>query len=382
MNRRDFLNRSALLAGASLLPRTGWAAEANTAASAAANLPSWFTLLHNVDHLEPAPGGIGWRLNRVPAGLWPKLNRPARERAYSPAGSEVRFNLRGAEARLSLRFVDDRSAKARGWPVLAEIRQGDFLLECVPLQDNWADLVIRRPGNLAKLAAAGPRGQRGFDPELVRVALPYMPLVEVQGLVGDVTPARREQLPARTCLAYGSSITHGAYALRAGETYPAVMARALGVDHYNLGFSAGAHLEPEMADWIAERRDWDFATLELGVNLITPLSTADFRTRAEVFLRKIVTAHPDKWIFVIDVITAGPDFEANPKRAEFRTVIRDAVRALNRPKVRHLDGRELLQRPAGLAKDLLHPSAEGFAEIGARLAATIQEAMGPELPAV
>lgn len=382
MNRRDFLNRYALLAGASLLPSTGWAAEPGAAASSVQNLPDWFTLLHNVDHLEPAPGGTGWRLNRVPAGLWPKLNRPARERAYSPAGSEVRFNLRGSEARLSLRFVEDRSAKAKGWPVLAEIRQGDFLLECVPLQDNWADLVIRRPGNLAKLAAAGPRGQRGFDPELVRVALPYMPVVEVKGLVGDVTPARREQLPGRSCLAYGSSITHGAYALRAGETYPACVARALGVDHYNLGFSAGAYLEPEMADWIAQRTDWDFATLELGVNLITPLSTAEFRSRVEVFLRKIVTAHPDQWIFVIDVFTAGPDFEANPKRAEFRAIVREAVRIINRPKVRYLDGREMFRRTTGLSRDLLHPSAEGFAEIGERLATAIRDLMGAELPAL
>lgn len=56
-------------------------------------------------------------------------------------------------------------------------------------------------------------------------------------------------------LAYGSSITNGALAVRPGDLYPARVARTLGVDHFNLGFGGGARLEPEMADWIAGRND-------------------------------------------------------------------------------------------------------------------------------
>lgn len=382
MNRREFL-RGAVAAGAGvgLLRPPGRAAPASTAPAPldpARIFPD--VALHNIDHLEASPSGEGFRLNRVPSALWPKLNRPAQARACNAAGAEIRFNLAGRDARIRARFVEDRSNKARGWPVLVEIRQGDFLLRCVELREAWTDLVIPRAPHPDRLAAASPRQRRGFDPALVRLALPYMPVTELLRIDGDVTPPRPAQLPGCRYLAYGSSITHGAYAQRAAETYPARVAHALGVDHFNLGFSAGAHLEPEVAAWIARRDDWDFATFELGVNLLTPLSTADFRTRVEQFLALIAAAPRDRWVFVIDVITSGPEFEANPKRREFRAVVAEAVRALGRPKIRHIEGLSLLTRTTGLALDLLHPSAEGFGEIAERLAPQIRAAMRDELP--
>ena len=381
MTRRDFIWRAPLAAGATLVWARSTAAPALGLHLKLAAPETIFphATFHNVDHLEPAMGE-GWRLNRVPRAIWEKLNRAAQARAYSAAGAEVRFNLVGSEARLIARFVEDRSGKARGWPVLAEIRQGDFLMRCVELRDTWTAIEIKQPANQAKLAANGARQGRGFDPNLVRIALPYMPVTELLRIEGEIATPRNEQLPARRFLAYGSSITHGAYALRAAETYPARVAHALGVDHLNLGFSAGAHLEPEIAEWIVRRNDWDFATLELGVNLLTPLSTAEFRSRLEVFMKIIATAPAAKWIFVIDIFTAGQDFEANPKRDEFRNAVREIVHRLGRPKIRHLDGRKLLTRTTGLSADLLHPSAEGFDEIGQRLSAAIREAMASELP--
>jgi hypothetical protein len=173
-------------------------------------------------------------------------------------------------------------------------------------------------------------------------------------------------------LAYGSSITHGSYALRTGETYPAQVARAFDVDVFNQGFGAAAFLEPEMAAWLGGRRDWDFATLELGVNLLRPLSTEAFAKRVDIFLRTITSARPEAPIFVIDIFTSGKDFEADPKRPEFRRVVRDAVAALKSPQVRHLEGLKLLTNTNGLCFDLLHPASDGFNEISQRLTAAMQ----------
>ncbi|MEE0945773.1 MAG: SGNH/GDSL hydrolase family protein [Acutalibacteraceae bacterium] len=50
---------------------------------------------------------------------------------------------------------------------------------------------------------------------------------------------------------YGSSITHGASASRPGNTYCAMIAQKLGVDHINLGFSGNAKGEQAIADYIA-----------------------------------------------------------------------------------------------------------------------------------
>jgi hypothetical protein len=329
--------------------------------------------LHNVDHVEPNADGDGVRLSRVPREVWAKLNTMGKTRAFAAAGAELRFNLVGAEARVFLRFVENRGGKAQDWPVLAELYQGGFLMRCVEFGQTWTSIVIRKRSNSAALAnESAERGADGFDPALVRLMLPYMPETQLLRIEGEITPPRADQVPARCYLAYGSSITHGSYALRTGETYPAQVGRALGANVLNLGFGAAAFLEPEMAQWIAGRQDWDFASLELGVNLLRPVTTEQFARRVDIFLRTIVTAQPRRPVFVIDIFTSGKEFEANPKRAEFRQVVRDAVAGLRSNYVQHVDGRRLLTRSTGLCFDLLHPSSDGFNEIAARLSAEME----------
>jgi hypothetical protein len=301
------------------------------------------------------------------------MNAMGKTRAFSAAGGELRFNVVGPEARVFLRYVENRGAKAQDWPVLAELYQGDFLMRCIELHDTWSPVVIKIPSNLGKLVAeASPRRADGFDPVLVRLALPYMPETQILRIEGEIAPARPEQVPSRSYVAYGSSITHGSYALRSGETYPARVGRALGVNVFNLGFGAAAYLEPEMAAWIASRQDWDFASLELGVNLLRPVTTEEFSRRVHRFLNTIVKAHPTRPIFVIDIFTSGKDLEADPKRPEFRRVVREAVAAIDSKYVRHLEGRALFTKTTGLCFDLLHPSSDGFSEIADRLAAEMQ----------
>ena len=50
---------------------------------------------------------------------------------------------------------------------------------------------------------------------------------------------------------YGSSITQGGCASRAGNAYQAVISRVLNVDHVNLGFSGSAKGEAAISDYIA-----------------------------------------------------------------------------------------------------------------------------------
>ncbi len=387
MTRRDFIQRTPLLVGAGVLAAHGPVFGANSAAPSAvsgtpnrqATEPVLFqnAHLHNIHHVEPNPQGEGVRLSRVPQEVWAKLNTMGKARAFAAAGAELRFNMVGTEARVTLRYVENRGGKAQGWPVLAEYYQGDFLMRCVEFGDKWTTIVIKKPSNLPKLAADEIRvGGTGFDSSLVRLALPYMPETQLLKIEGDITPPRPDQLSARSYLAYGSSITHGSYALRTGETYPAQVGRALGANVFNLGFGAAAYLEPEMAHWIASRNDWDFATLELGVNLIRPVTTAEFARRVEVFLKTIVSVNPTRPIFVIDIFTSGKDFEADPKREEYRKVVREAVSGLRSKYVHHVPGRRLLTQTTGLCFDLLHPSTAGFNEIAAGLTAVMRPVVG------
>lgn len=235
--------------------------------------------------------------------------------------------------------------------------------------------MIRRPAAL--LAAVAGSLPHCFDPELVRVLLPLHPEVRIKSITGQVVPPRPGQTPSRRYLAYGSSITNGFAAAKPADAYPARISRLLGVDSLNLGLGGGAHLEPAIAEFIAGRDDWDFASLEMGINLLGGTHTVDeFRSRVAGFLPHIAQRRRDKWIFCIDLFTCIDDVRANPVITEYRTIVREAVKALDSPRLVYLDGRRLLTDLAGLSTDLLHPTSEGFAEIATRLATEMKRAMG------
>ncbi|HRE84219.1 MAG TPA: SGNH/GDSL hydrolase family protein [Opitutaceae bacterium] len=362
INRREALLRLATFAATPAVFKN------SLLANVGGRLPS--VSYHNIEECEPLDDG-GWRLSRVPRTLRAHLNSNAQRRSYAPAGAELRFGLVSQEARIVLRKVEDRGEAARHLPALVEIYQGDLLVDWRPLADDWMEILVRRPPN-REARASGSGGAPRFPPELVRVALPCLPAVQLLKIEGDVRPARNDEVPARRFLAYGSSITNGAHTVRPGDAYPARIARRLGMDAFNLGFGGGAHLEPEMAEWIAQRTDWEFATLELGINLVGRLTPEEFQKRLAAFLPKIAAARPDQWIFCIDLFTANGDFTQNPRYPAFRAAVRDAVAKIGSPRVVHFDGRELLSRASGLTLDLVHPSSDGFEEMADQLVRRLQ----------
>ena len=61
----------------------------------------------------------------------------------------------------------------------------------------------------------------------------------------------KDYVSERPIVFYGSSITQGGCASRAGNAYTSIVSRRLGYDHINLGFSGSAKGEDAMADHVA-----------------------------------------------------------------------------------------------------------------------------------
>lgn len=88
--------------------------------------------------------------------------------------------------------------------------------------------------------------------------------------IGEIEPPKKEQVPPKTLLAYGSSITHGSNALDQSHTWAALLARDLKMDLRNLGMEGSCAMEPERVDFLArmgEDGEWHAAILELEVNV-------------------------------------------------------------------------------------------------------------------
>lgn len=321
--------------------------------------------LHNIAELVPQ-ADTGWvGISRVPLDLRTRLNERAQVCSLQGAGCELRFNLVEDEARITLAMAER--------PAIAEVFCGSFLIGWHVVETTPTEIVVARPLLDELVARAAERQSPPFDSDLFRVVLPWRPAVYICGVTGDLAPPRAHQVPPRRYLAYGSSITHGNNGLAPSGTYAMRIARRLGVDLINLGFGGGAHCEPELADYIAARDDWDFATLELGINMISWLDTAGFAERVRTFVGTIARAHPDKWIACIDLFPFHMDLDPEAERNHaYRAVVREIVAELALPRLVHIDGRDLLRDLTGLCADVLHPAPSGMEEIATNLTVRLE----------
>jgi len=320
------------------------------------------------DAVWGAEDGEGWWFCRIPDPLRLQLNPQAQLNALQATGAEVRFNLKGEKARIALKCTQA--------PVVAEVHQGSFFIGWHVVGREPTEIEVALPANVDELERLSRAHGLPFDARLTRVLLPWRPPTRLLGFEGDCEPPRPEQTPAEKCLAYGSSITHGNASVRPSGMYAHRAAQLLGVDLINLGFGGGAHLEREMADYIAARSDWDFASLEMGINLLWRVEVDEFARRVDYFVETIARAHPDQWIFCIDVFTCRDDLEGGEKARAFRKIVREKVESLDMPGLVHVPGDEILTSVRGLTADLVHPSPYGMEEMARNLSERIREKTG------
>ena len=323
---------------------------------------AWNIDFHNVAELVPYEDGH--IMYRVPADVRAHLNEGLRERSsWYATGVELRFRLRGDQAVIRLRTLPMDEAQVAH--VYYGSMQGGWQNSSRLITTQATELLIRRPENLDQLAEIHRSCALPFSPELVRVVLPYGSLVFL-GVEGDVEPPRPEDLPTRTYLAYGSSITHGSLALGAQQSYASRIARALGCDHINLGLAGCCHLEESMAQYLCSRKDWDVCTVEMGINMLGSFSEEEFEKRVRRFVQ--IMQADGRPVFTTSLFAYAYE-DSQEKGAAFRRI----VKAETEGKLPFIDGLELLDNPAMVAEDLVHPSLEAHEQIAQRWSRFIQE---------
>lgn len=318
--------------------------------------------LYNVRELLPRAVG-GWQMSRLPSRVRDTLGESGQEMAVTPAGGEVRFNVGAEPVTVTL--------SSRG-PFLnvAEVWRGPFPESAHAVGAGPTEIKVEPSAELERMTRLAAAENLPFDPALVRIILPHGWPTELVEIRGAPTPPRSEQSPARRLLTYGSSITQGGNAATPSGTYAMRTAQILGLDLVNLGTSGSARMDESVADFIAEKGEWDVACLELGINVLgwTP---EEFARKVGDFVGRIAGANLNRRVFCTDIFTHGGDWDDFPKIEDFRAIVRAQVASLALPNLSYLPGRSLLTSTEGLTADLVHLSLLGHEEIAQNLAREI-----------
>jgi len=343
----------------------------------------------------------GIRPHRLPAWTDAQMPDPALQlMAAMPSG--VRLVLRSDTRRLRLacEAIGFQMAGTPRRPVTFDLVI-DGTLHARRVDADGPTLVVGPPPAIS--LAAGNSCQIAFDglpagDKTIELWLPQSAQVELHDLAIDAGASLAAAPAGRHWIHYGSSISHAMDAAGPSETWPALAARAAGVDLTSLGFAGQCLLDSLVARTIAATPA-DLISLKIGVNIVNHDAMRDrtFVAAVHGFLDTIRDHQPGVPILLISPIfcglaetAPGPTIRSNnngvagfhhvpraPELAEGALTlvrIRDRLAAIvarrGDANLHYRCGLDLFgAADAGALHDGLHPDAEGQRLIAARFTA-------------
>ncbi len=182
--------------------------------------------------------------------------------------------------------------------------------------------------------------------------------------------APREYTYGKPVLFYGSSITQGGCASRAGMSYQGILSRRLDFDFINLGFSGNAKGEPEMVAYLASL-DPSVFVLDYDYNAPTP---EHLQATHEPLFKAFRKAHPDTPVIMISKPLPEIYFtEDDYRRREIIKRTYENALAAGDKKVYFIDGSTLISTDGMV--DRCHPTDLGFTLMAGGIEPTLRAAL-------
>jgi len=358
-------------------------------------------VLHFAGALDLEATPTGFTPRRLPAWTKPQISDVAFDAVVQmPAG--VRLEVISTTTTLE---IDVQLTLIR--PLPRELKPAPFELM---VDGEVVDLVETSVGHVINLGPADGEisfevGEpttvafAGLPAELKRIELwlPHASAVDLRALRVD-DGATVEAPPfgrARRWVHYGSSISHCAGALTPTWTWPAIVARTVGLDHTNLGFAGQCMLDQFVARTIRDL-EVDVISMKVAANIIAEdaMHERPFGPALHGFLDTIREGKPDTPILVVSPIFSpigenhpGPlrsdaagrtvavegsaelrrtSLTMQTMRAAIETVVK-VRRELGDENLHYLSGLELFGADdVGDLPDLLHPNDAGNQRIAER----------------
>jgi GDSL-like Lipase/Acylhydrolase family/N-terminus of Esterase_SGNH_hydro-type len=310
--------------------------------------------------------------DRLPARALGVVRDEVWDFSHDSAGIAVRFISNTREIRARWTLTNTRVPAANMTPI------GASGLDLYVKSDarNWHWLGVGRPSwspiSSDLLISHMPAGVREY--------LLYLPLcngvksieigVEKGASISGVSARRTKPI-----VFYGTSITQGYCASRAGMTYVAMLGRWLDREVINLGLPGNGRLEPTIADLLAEIDASAFV-----IDCLPNMSEVDIQTNLDQCVRTIRNRHPSTPILLVEDRIYADAFlhgrnrqhnETNQKasREAFSRLQRDKIGALY-----YLKADNLLAADGEDTIDGSHPTDLGFSRMAREFQKALQAA--------
>lgn len=321
-------------------------------------------LFHNVEELEKTEKGYLPR--RIRKDIREQISTGVQENIYA-TGVELRFTMPKGSVDIVLRA--DMVPESATLHIFFGSFQGGWDQSSKNIYETETRIHIEYPEErkMETLRRITTEQNLPFQPEVVRMVLPYVPCYYVR-TEGVTEVPKPEQMPKETYLAYGSSITHGSLGLIQPDSYVFRISQLLKTDYINLGFAGRALMEEEMAKYIISRKDWSFASVEMGVNAVERrkgITMEEFEKRIDRFTA--VLAEDPRPIFATSI------FGFNDIDQECAENMRRIVRKYAVNRLIYTDGLQILNNPCFISSDLVHPSVQGQQQIAERWSNVMKE---------
>ena len=321
-------------------------------------------MFHNIEELEKKENISGLFLQRFPHAVREKLYSHARLIATQSVGCEIRFvNEDKNELRLAIGVWGQGDVA---------IFKGDYLYETIHFEGSKDHIMLlAEPERFKDVAFETLNSkQSSFSSNVWRICFGRLNGIfyGLENFGFDVRPPRADEVPKKKWLAYGSSITQGMKSSSYWNSYIAQTAQRLQVDVCNKGMGGSCFIEPEMADYIAEGIEWDFATLELGVNVRSEYTPDEFEKKVRYMTKKLletakpfafITIYPNRHTYFVNSVCS-----ISVNERAFNNILARVAKEYNIPLI---NGESILDDFSYLSADLIHPSDFGHMKMAENL---------------
>lgn len=341
--------------------------------------------LHNVADVEESP--LGLKLYRFPKPLCDSMGLGTRlygrHVARSTPGCEIRFVTGGERALISLSAIGEDG--------FVEVFRGDFRYfngacnnYCYPVRKGQVTQIeLVKDSHFESMPSALKRKEGSFSPDVWRIMGDvnfYLTFVDFDDMGFGVRPPRPDEMPEKTMLCYGTSLTFGACGSTHSTAYCQLMGRLLNVNLLNKSMGGSCMNEPQLADYFAsDAVQYDALFLENAVNM--DFDPAEYEKRTRYLLEQVTQKKPDVPIFMV---TSYPSYATSEpisacpvtKKLTGGCIENDAaIRRMGEEfaNVHVIEGSEMLTDFTALTCDMIHLSDYGHIMVGTNLARRINE---------